>query len=178
MGLMYFDVDSRDQVEQFSRFMHYPPAGTRQNSGGSAFDYQLTPSTEDAYRFVNENTMLVIQLESAEAIENLDDILEGGPVDVVEIGRSDLSASLGVPGQRRHPRVLEAVDKAIAACRRLNVTPGCGADSAEDAEDMIGRGMRYVFYPTNDLSLLKRSYKEAYEHLSSLTPDRTTPAPA
>jgi 2-keto-3-deoxy-L-rhamnonate aldolase RhmA len=95
--------------------MHFPPAGTRQNSRGSAFDYQPIRGAE-SYRHVDENTMLVVQLETLEAHQNIDRILEGGGIDVVEIGRSDLSIALGVPGQRVHPKVLEAVEKAIAAC--------------------------------------------------------------
>jgi len=166
MGLMYFDVESREQVDGFVRAMHFPPAGTRQNSRGSAFDYQPIRGAE-SYRFVDENTMLVIQLETLEAIENIDNILKGGGVDVVEIGRSDLCIALGVPGQREHPKVLEVVDRAIAGCRRHNVTPGCGSDSLEDAQSMIRRGMRYVFYGTNDLSILGRVYRQGHEALTS-----------
>jgi 2-keto-3-deoxy-L-rhamnonate aldolase RhmA len=167
MGLMYFDVESRQQVDGFLRSMRFPPAGTRQNSRGSAFDFQAATGRE-AYQFVDDNTMLVVQLETAEAIKHIDAILEAGGVDVVEIGRSDLSNDLGVPGQRRHPLVLEAVDTAIAACHRHNVTPGCGSDSAEDAADMIARGMRYIFYPTTDLSLLTKTYRDSREQLASL----------
>jgi 2-keto-3-deoxy-L-rhamnonate aldolase RhmA len=166
MGLMYFDVDSREQVDGFVRAMRFPPAGARQNSRGSAFDY-LPIRGRESYRFVDENTMLVIQLETLEAIENIDRILEGGGVDVVEIGRSDLSIVLGVAGQREHPRVLEVVDRAIAACRRHNVAAGCGSDSLEDAQSMIGRGVRYLFYGTNDLSILGRAYRQGHEALIS-----------
>jgi 2-keto-3-deoxy-L-rhamnonate aldolase RhmA len=167
MGLMYFDVDSREQVEGYVRAMHFPPAGTRQNSRGSAFDY-IPARGAESYRFVDENTILVIQLETLDAIEHIDDILKGGGVDVVEIGRSDLSIALGVAGQREHPKVLEVVDRAIEGCRRNNVTPGCGCDSLEDAQSMIGRGMRYVFYGTNDISILGRAYRQGHEALVAM----------
>lgn len=166
MGLMYFDVERREQVDAFVQSMHFPPAGTRQNSRGASFDYQPIRGPE-SYRFVDENTMLVIQLETREAIDHIDEILAGGGVDVVEIGRSDLANTLGVPGQRQHPAVLEVVDKAIDACRRHHVVPGCGADTADDAQDMIRRGMRYIFYPTTDMNFLIRGYRQAHEALMS-----------
>ena len=166
MGLMYFDVERREQVDAFLHAMHFPPTGARQNSRGAAFDYQPIRGAE-SYRFVDENTMLVVQLETLEAHENIDSILKGGGIDVAEIGRSDLSIALGVPGQREHPKVLEAVDKAIAACKRHNVTPGCGSDSLEDAQNMIKRGMRYVFYGTNDLNILGKVYRQGHEQLTA-----------
>jgi 4-hydroxy-2-oxoheptanedioate aldolase len=54
--------------------------------------------------------MLVVQLETRDAIDRIDEILAGERIDVVEIGRSDLANALGVPGQQRHPKVLEIVD--------------------------------------------------------------------
>lgn len=158
MGLMHFGVNTRQEVREFMDWMRFPPDGSRGQTGGAAFDYQTSPSLE-ANQFVNDNIMLVIQIETKEAVERIDEILEGGGVDVVELGRSDLSKSYGVPGQRRHEMVLGAVDKVAAACKRRRVSLGLAPDSAEDAEDLVKRGARCLFHP-RDLEILTRAYRE------------------
>jgi 2-keto-3-deoxy-L-rhamnonate aldolase RhmA len=168
MGLMFHDVTSREQVEQLLRQMRYPPEGVRgSTSHGPAMDYVVAPGGE-LKRFINENMLLVIQIESVEGLENIDSILEGGGVDVVEVGRGDLSTALGVPLETRHPIVLEALDRIGAACVRHRVSLGVNCSSLEEAADMIGRGVTCVSF-SNERRILLEAYHGAMAGLSSLT---------
>jgi 2-keto-3-deoxy-L-rhamnonate aldolase RhmA len=63
---------------------------------------------------------------------------------------------------------MAAVDNVIAGCGRHGVAAGCGADSPDDVEDMIMRGMRFVFYPTTDLGILMQVYREAHGLMTSI----------
>lgn len=176
MGLMYPHVESRKEVEELLEYIKYPPEGSRgaTGRGGASTDYQRygSMSGTDVKQFINDNTLFAIQLESKEAVDRIDEILEGGGIDVAEVGRNDLSASYGHPYEIRHPDVLEAVDRVIEASIRHGVTPGAGCYGKEDAADMIARGMRYLTY-TNDRNILTEAYTTGNKLLRDLIEEHT-----
>lgn len=167
MGLMYHDVTSRDEVEEILSWTRYPPHGRRGSSShGPAMDYVVGPGAE-IKAFLDENTILLIQVESATGIENLESTLAGGGVDVVEVGRGDLSTSLGVPLEARHPRILQSIDRIVETCRRFDVAVGVNCSSEEDAADMIRRGVRCVSF-SNERRILLEAYRDASQRLREL----------
>lgn len=169
MGLMYRDITTRQQVDDLLHAMFYPPRGDRgaASATGAQIDYIWDGTGAEMRRFVDEQTMLIIQIESREGVERIDEILGGGGVDVVEIGRHDLSTSLGVPLEVRHPTVLEAVDAVIASCDRHGVTPGINCVSLEDAADMTRRGIRCVSY-SSDRSVIVKAYRDVLADLTEI----------
>ena len=64
----------------------------------------------------NEHQLLMAQIETADGLENVEGIAAVDGIDVLWIGQSDLSASIGIPGQFDHPDFLAAMDRVIAAC--------------------------------------------------------------
>jgi 4-hydroxy-2-oxoheptanedioate aldolase len=168
---MFHDVTSREEVDELVRWMRYPPTGIRGSTSMSTpMDYLVVPGAE-AKAFIDDNMLLIIQIESREGVENISEILAGGGVDVVEIGRGDLSTSYGMPLEIRHPVVLEAVDQVIAACNEHGVAPGINCVSVEDAADMIERGVRCVSY-SSDKRILVTTYNDAVRDLSELASTR------
>jgi 2-keto-3-deoxy-L-rhamnonate aldolase RhmA len=171
MGFMYPHVETRAEIEEILECIKYPPLGHRgaTGRGGASTDYNKSGemSGTELKDFINDNTLLAIQIESKEAVENIDALLEGGGVDVAEIGRNDLSTSYGHPYEIRHPEVLEAVDHVIASAKKHGVTPGAGCYSTEDAEDMVRRGMRYLTY-SNDRNILNDAYTSSHNLLRGL----------
>ncbi|MGC4109325.1 MAG: aldolase/citrate lyase family protein [Nocardioides sp.] len=161
MGLMYHDVTSREQVDEILRAMTYPPAGYRgSTSWGAPMDYSTSTDGAAIRAQVDDNAMLVVQIESAEGVANMDAILTGGGVDLVEVGRGDLSSSLGHPLQARHPEVMSALDDVIAVCDKHGVAVGVNAQSVEDATDLVDRGVRSIAF-SNDRRILQLAYQEA-----------------
>jgi 2-keto-3-deoxy-L-rhamnonate aldolase RhmA len=172
MGLMVFDVRSRELVEELRGYLQYPPDGIRgTTTHGAPTDYET--ADPDAMReHINQNTALVIQIESREAVEDIDSLLEGGGVDIVEVGRNDLSSAYGVPHQTRHPSVLKAIDTVIDAAQRHGCHPGTVVFDEEDARDMIGRGIRSVSF-SSDRSMLNRGMRSGAAMLRSVIGDLT-----
>jgi 2-keto-3-deoxy-L-rhamnonate aldolase RhmA len=173
-GLMHPDVHGRSEVERLLGWMRYPPAGTRGSFTGMTSMSEIGPP-EDINAVLNSEMLLVIQIERREAVETIDEILDGGGVDVVEVGRNDLAQSYGHPGERRHPEILEAVEAVVAACTRHNCAAGAGCDSPDDIAMMIGLGVRYLIYPSGDFSLLRRAYADASEVARSCMSGGTAP---
>ena len=99
--------------------------------------------------------MVVVQFETALAIERADEILAVEGVDMVLMGTNDLLADLGLPGQYEHSSVREAYTRALAACSRHGKHLGVGglATRPELAAEFVKMGARYVSTGT-DLGFL------------------------
>jgi 4-hydroxy-2-oxoheptanedioate aldolase len=93
--------------------MRYPPQGNR---GMGAILARATGfgAVADYPHSANEQACLLVQAESAQAVENIDAIAATEGVDGIFIGPADLSADMGYPGQPDHPEVEAAIDYLIA----------------------------------------------------------------
>ena len=159
MGLMFPGVSSRAQVEEFRRWMRFPPAGTRGHTDTNAGQDYVAVAAGTAKYLMDEAAMLVVQVESGDAVDRIDEILDGGGIDIVEIGRGNLSTDLGIPGELRHQRVLAAVDRVIAASARRGAAAGVSCGSVQDATDMMQRGVRCVNFST-DRRIMAQAYHD------------------
>jgi len=113
-------------------------AGTRPD------DWGFTGTAADYIRKTNDETLVIVQFEHAEALPNVDEILKVEGVDVFFVGPSDLSQSLGHPGNPSAPPVARAIDETIAKIVRAGKTPGMPA-STDNVGKVIGQGVRYIY---------------------------------
>jgi len=95
-------------------------------------------------RLSNENTMVVVYCETAEAIRNLDAMLTVDGVDVVFVGPFDLTQALGVIGEPGHPKVIEAIDMIVKKVQAAGKAAGIIAPNATVAKRLIEQGFRYI----------------------------------
>ncbi len=87
------------------------------------------------------------------ALDNIEKLVSIPGVDAVMIGPHDLSLSLGIVGQLNHPRMAEAYELVIAACRKHGVAPGIHLTEFEQAKEWLAKGMR-LFTFQNDVRML------------------------
>ncbi|MGD1067537.1 MAG: aldolase/citrate lyase family protein [Vulcanimicrobiaceae bacterium] len=123
----------------------FAPAGHRGLGSFRAADFGLSLGTwPDYMRRANENTLVIVAIEDPDGVAALPELVAMPEIDVVLIGTSDLSASLGFPGQTKHPAVLEIVDRAIGTIRAAGKTVGLPASSAADIREVYDRGARFI----------------------------------
>jgi 2-keto-3-deoxy-L-rhamnonate aldolase RhmA len=122
-GVMVPRLDTADQVREAVGYLRYPPAGgrgvalrTRGAGLGSRGHGQVGE--------LNELTLGIIQVESATAVAEVDHIAAIDGVDVLFVGPTDLSHSLGVPGKFDDPAYLAALDTVVSACARHGKSAG------------------------------------------------------
>jgi len=115
-------VQNAAEAEHAVAGMRYAPRGVR-GVGGTvrATRYGRVP---DYMQRCEDELCLLIQAETGEALEQLDAMVAVDGVDGVFIGPADLAASLGHPGEPRHPKVVAAVESAIARIRKAGKAPG------------------------------------------------------
>ena len=148
-------VNSAEEARGVVRAAKFPPFGDRSVSAGLPhLHFRRFPAAE-AYAALNEATMTVVQLETAEAIARADEILSVDGVDMALIGANDLMADLGIPGQFEHAKVREAYATAIAAAQRHGKHVGVGGLSSQPAlaAEFVSMGARYISTGT-DLAFL------------------------
>lgn len=145
-GVMYSMVRSAAEAEQGVRWAKFAPRGQRGLNGGNRDGhFGLEPLAEYAAR-ANAETFVGIQIETPEAIEQIEAIAAVPDVDLLFVGPVDVSLVLGVPGQFDHPKCLETIDRIAGACARAGKPWGIVPRGAEYAERMAARGCRmFVF---------------------------------
>jgi len=143
-GIILPRAECSDVLDAAIHWTKFPPAGRR---GFGVMAPQLDYEQRDFAEIIdhlNRNTMVVVQFETATAMERADELLAVNGIDVAMVGPSDLSISLGVPGQFDHPLLVDSVCRFMEICRRHNVIPGIHCRNPSQAGTWIERGMRFV----------------------------------
>ena len=154
LGIIMPHVESAAEARTIVARQKYPPMGQRSVAGPMPqFSYAALPLRE-ATDAANESLLVVVMVETENGVAHADEIAAVPGVDVLMIGTSDLTASMGIPGQFEHERVVTAYDTVIKACARHGKWPGMGGVGTEDAmARYIGRGIRFVL-AGNDINFL------------------------
>ena len=153
-------VDTREEAEAVVKAIKYPPMGERGLNLQGVHTGFGRGKGDEYVKATNEETLLIVQIESDRGIQNLDSILAVQGVDGAVIGRSDLSADLGLHGQTTHPEVVRRVEAMIAACQRHGKIPGLLVQDVASAKEWIAKGIRLVPY-ANEVSILINAASKA-----------------
>ena len=172
LGIVVPDLSSAEEAREAVSHCKFAPIGRRSNAGRyPQFAYGAVPAVK-ARDELNDNTLVIVMVETAAALENVEEIAAVEGVDVIHIGSSDLSSDLGVPGQNMHPKVLGALERVVAACRKHGKVPGMGGLSGGDAknyEQAVKLGARF-FSAANEWSLMMAAGEERVRMLRALSP--------
>jgi 2-keto-3-deoxy-L-rhamnonate aldolase RhmA len=150
-GIIAPMVNSAEQAQKIVSYAKYPPQGTRGVGIGRAHGYgrNFRQYLDEA----NENTVVVIQAEHIEAVENIEAIVQVPGIDAVFIGPNDLSASLGRMGEVDHPLVVNAIDKVTAVCQSANIPLGIFGATPAALQPYLSRGYTLLLAATDTLLL-------------------------
>ena len=155
-GIMVPRITHAEQVKQVVQLMKYPPDGIRGNAQGVGYTRFSSGPVEEVMAQVNRETMLVVQIETRESLENIEDIVRVPGVDAALVGPNDLSISLGIPGQIDAPPMRQAIQKVIDTCRKHGVYPAIHVSKLEIATYWAQQGMRMISSNT-ELTLMTRA---------------------
>jgi len=158
-GLVLPRVDRPEQVQTIIRSSKFYPVGQRGMSvsifGTLHREYDVTEYME----WFNSSSLVAIQIESREGVENANQLVSIPGVDAVLIGPADLSQNLGISGQFSHPDMEDAYQKVIDACNRHGVAPGIHFSEMDLVEKWVARGMRFITFQYDTKLLLDASKK-------------------
>ena len=145
MGVMMPSVTSAEDVERLVEAVKYPPLGRRGIAPVRANDYLLGPMPQDEYvRFANEQTLILPQIETMEAVNNIDSLVRVQGVDGFIVGPRDLSMSMGFFDGPAHPEVRAMVDVLFQSVRDAGLVVGTTAATGDDARSLVERGATII----------------------------------
>jgi 2-dehydro-3-deoxyglucarate aldolase len=141
-GLLMPLVNTSEDATAYVKFSRYPPAGIRGAGPGRAARYGS--NLGEYLRTANSELLLAAQIETTQALSNLDAIVGTEGIDVAFVGPTDMTMSLGLVDDRWNPKVLEAMGTVVRACQKYGKIPGTLAISPEEANKWVSLGFRFV----------------------------------
>ena len=147
-------VQSAEEAKRAVAATRYPPQGIR--GIASTMRANRYARIKDYVARANDEICVVVQIETRDALDNLEAIAAVDGVDGLFIGPSDLAGGLGHAGNNTHPEVRAAIESAVARIQKAGKVAGILAPVEADARHWLERGCRFVAVG-NDANLLARS---------------------
>ncbi len=145
MGVQVPHVKTAEDARRAVAAVKYHPVGTRSLAAGvRSSSYGQGMSMSEYAAWSNRETLVCVQIEDREAVENIDEIVGVEGVDVFFVGPSDLSQSLGYPGRPEHPVVRATMDRVFGVVASSGKVSGC-AGNAEASRRYRELGVGYLY---------------------------------
>lgn len=154
-GIFIPRITTAEHAARVIRTVKYAPEGTRGICGSSApiGKYRGWKSLKEQRDVLNRNTVVGLQIETREAMEDLEEILGLPGVDIALVGNDDLTLNMGIPGASTDPDYVRQVEGVIDSCARHGVLPGIAVGDPSSVAFWVERGMKFFWY-SSDILLL------------------------
>ncbi len=170
-GVIVPMVNSRNDAEKAVRSVKYPPDGER---GVGLYRAQgFGVKFEEYKNSVNQESLVIVQIEHRNAVDNISEIISVPGIDGVMIGPYDISGSLGVTGELNHPLVKKAQEKVLSAAKAAHKAAGIHVvyPSTADVKERMKEGFTFIAYSTDAILLNSKCREDASE--LGLSPDKS-----
>jgi 2-keto-3-deoxy-L-rhamnonate aldolase RhmA len=151
LGVIFPFTSTPELARQAVAACRYPPRGLR--GSGAALAQFRWPAAQGYHDFADEHVLVVTVVEDTQALGQIDEIAATPGIDVIFIGTSDLSFSLGLRGRQNEPRLEEAVAKIVSAAKRHGKVLGRPARTLVEVRRYQKLGFRF-FMTATDLELM------------------------
>ncbi len=166
LGIAVPMVKTAEEAKAIVRASRYPPHGARSFGPLRASNYTI--DYEGYFDQANDNILILLILETAEAVENLEEIANVPGIDVIYIGAFDLCLSLGLnPFDMPLPEIDKVIEHAQSVAKRCDVALGIGSGSPEELHQRAAQGFTFLGYGP-DYQLLLGSLRPGVEAFKQL----------
>jgi len=164
-GIQVPQITTRAEAEAVLSRVKFHPDGQR---GVCRFVRAADYSAKDRFQYFSDanKSVIILQIEGKEGIDNIDEILGVKGIDVLFIGPYDLSQSLGLTGQIEHPLVEEKMLEIVQKCAQRGAAVGTFVDTPANAAKWRGRGVKYISYSV-DVGIFYSAVSELAAKLKS-----------
>ncbi|MGI6574760.1 MAG: HpcH/HpaI aldolase family protein [bacterium] len=168
MGVQVPMINSKADAERAGRYSKYPPKGIRglaMSTRASTYGLDLAGPTH--IETSDAEALVIVQIETQQGVDNLDEIVQAENVDVVFIGPTDLSQCIGFSCQPNHPTVQATIQKIIEKTVAAGKIAGIFANTVEESKKCIEMGARYIACgSTRLLGNPLRQYTEGFKKIA------------
>jgi 2-keto-3-deoxy-L-rhamnonate aldolase RhmA len=164
-GIVFPFIRTVEEAKQAVASCKYPPAGIRGFGPQKAINYGAI----DTYTYLETaktEPWVIMQIEHVDGVSNLAEIIRIPGVDSIVVGPNDLSGSIGLIGQTRHPEVLKLLDKIADTCNEIDFPFGTSIGwNEENVNDWIGRDVKWIVVDS-DISYLLNGGKNTLNNVN------------
>lgn len=164
-GILIPQTEEVEQVKDAIRFSKYKPLGDRGITKSPNVGYRQGVDWKARMQEINEDSLIILQIETKKAVENIDNLLSIEGVDVVMFGPNDLSQNLGIWGEFDNKIYTDAIDIVVDSARRHNVYSGNHC-RIEDLEKGMENGMKFIIW-NNDVGMLMSGASAGVKRIKS-----------
>jgi len=150
-GVQITMVSTPAEAERAVASAKYPPLGRRGLAPTRAARYGLRGPLADYVAAANRETLVVVQIETPEGVENAAAIAAVEGLDVVMVGPTDLASAMGHLGDPNHPSVRAATERVLTAVRQADKAAGNLARDLADCQALREQGYRYLYVSSTAL---------------------------
>jgi 2-keto-3-deoxy-L-rhamnonate aldolase RhmA len=158
-AIMAQTVDTAEEAREIVACMKYPPRGRRGVTVSHYHDRFASGPIGPKLSAANDATALFALIESPRGVANADAIAAVEGVDCLYVGHVDLSVALGIAGENSHPRIVDAVSRVAAACRKHRKSFAWSVGTVGTLEEAHLLGADFIDYG-GDASLLRDAIAE------------------
>jgi 4-hydroxy-2-oxoheptanedioate aldolase len=158
-GIMYPRCESAAEAAEVVRWAKFAPMGERGVDSANADSPYCSAPIDEYLKFANENTLVIVQIESPRAIKVVEDIAKVPGVDILMLGPGDLSVLSGVPYQFTHPIILEARRRVAAAAKAAGIHWGTVSSGPAHTSELMEMGARFICHNA-DIVIMKNGLEQ------------------
>ena len=159
-------INSKVEAEYLVQSVKYPPNGRRGVGFGRSHDYGF--NFDNYMQFTKENIFIAVQIEHIEGVKNIDEITNVKGIDAVFVGPYDLSASMGITAQFKHPDYLKALDIINKICSEKRILSGIHVvqPNPEEVIEKHQKGYNLIAYSL-DITIIGANCRNAINQIKN-----------
>jgi len=158
-GINVPHVETASDVKKIIQYSKYHPLGERGMAPSTRAGKYNLKTNEEKLKKENEETLVVLLLESESSLNNVEEMTDIEGVDVIYIGPYDLSQAMGLPGEVDHPDVLNNMERIFSFINKSGKIAGSFANTPQRAKRLKDLGINYLTCET-DGTLLRSAFNE------------------
>ena len=164
LGVMVPNVKTPEQAKQVVDAVRYTPDGERGLGLGCSHNDFERPKSREYMQAANRNNMVICQIESTTALDNLEAIASTPGVDVLWVGHFDLSSSMGIVGELKNERFVDVLTRVAETARRHGQAAGIQPSSTAQAKEWMALGYNLISYGA-DFGVYRAALQSAVNEL-------------
>lgn len=170
-GVIVPSITTIEQVKEMIKYAKFMPVGERgycmTRDGGWGFSPVNGSGLRDYMDYSNKNTLFIPQCETVGCLESIEEITALEGVDGILIGPYDLSIDMGIPGEFDNPKLINALERILKACKKNHKMAINFAGTPEAAAAAVNKGYDAVLFGI-DILIYINSYKKAISDIKNI----------
>ncbi|MDR2655375.1 MAG: hypothetical protein LBC56_04775 [Oscillospiraceae bacterium] len=162
-GILVPQLENSKQAEQVVKYSKYSPEGMRGMAVPRASSWGM--DGHDYTRIENEETLICVQCENVSCLNEIEAVAKVPGIDLIFLGPYDMSQALGVPGQIKHPLMLDAEKRILNAAKEAGISAGIFVGDIDAALKSREEGWNLILM-SMDIQTLGAAYKRSVEIFS------------